>query len=376
MITKQFSLNQTPGYPFDQEYDLQKLVFFDIETTGFAADMTYLYLIGAAYYQDSTFHLIQWFSEGIEEEALLITSFFKFMKERNVLIHYNGNGFDIPYLLRKCELLGLDYSFDSIISIDIYKRILPYKKIFHLESLKLKSLEKFLNLHRKDTFSGGDLIQVYQSYLGKKHFEVLWKHRNSERTLPLPTESEQLLGQLLLHNEEDIKGLLLISPILFYADLFEKPIHILQAAVEGDLLRIHYQTTANLPTPISFGNDLAHMAAYETTATLQVRIYEGELKYYYDDYKDYYYLPAEDYAIHKSLATYVDKEFRVKAKPATCYVKKEGVFAPQYETLISPYFKLKHTDKLSFLEVHTDFLLQEETLEQYVKYMMGWLLSK
>jgi len=376
LITRQFSLNQLPEYPFDNEYDLGDIAFFDIETTGFAADFTYLYLIGCAFYQNSSFHLIQWFSEGIHEEALLLNSFFEFLSSHKVLIHYNGNGFDIPYLQRKCELLGLDYSFNNIISIDLYKRILPYKKIFQLQSLKLKVLEKFLNISRKDTFGGGELIQVYQSYLGKKNFETLWKVRNPGLSLSTPTESEQLLQQLLLHNEDDIKGLLSITPILFYMDLFEKPIRILQASVEGDILRINYELNANLPVPITFGNDLAYIAAYQNKATLQIHIYEGEIKHYYDNYKDYYYLPAEDYAIHKSLASYVDKEHRVKAKPSTCYIKKQGTFVPQYEPMLSPFFKLNHQDKLTFLEVHTDFLLQEDNLELYVKYMMGWMLHK
>ena len=65
MLTRQFSLEQMPDYPFDQDYDISKLVFFDIETTGFAADSTYLYLIGCAYYKDGSFQLIQWFCEDI-----------------------------------------------------------------------------------------------------------------------------------------------------------------------------------------------------------------------------------------------------------------------------------------------------------------------
>ena len=43
---------------------------------------------------------------------------------------------------------------------------------------------------------------------------------------------------------------------------------------------------------------------------------QDTLKYFYDNYKDYFYLPKEDTAIHKSVATYVDKDFRQKAKTA------------------------------------------------------------
>jgi uncharacterized protein YprB with RNaseH-like and TPR domain len=374
MITRQFSLEQMPDYPFDKEYDVNKIVFFDIETTGFAAESTYLYLIGCAYYEDSSFQLIQWFSEDIREEALLISTFFEFLKSYDVLIHFNGSGFDLPYLQRKCNLLNLDYNFDHMISIDIYKKIYPYKKIFKLNNFKQKTLEAFLNIHRKDTFSGGDLIQVYQSYLGKQHYETLRRSRNPAEISPSTSEAEILLKQLLLHNEDDIRGLLLICPVLNYADLFEKPIRILQAGVDHDLFCIRFELSAVLPVRITCGNDLAHLTAFDRTATLAIHVFEGELKYFYDNYKDYYYLPQEDSAIHKSLAHFVDKEYRVKAKPSNCYIKKQGIFAPQYAMVITPCFKMEYQDKLSFLEIHTDFLLQEENLEQYVSHILSHII--
>jgi uncharacterized protein YprB with RNaseH-like and TPR domain len=176
MITRQFSLGQIHEYPFERDYDINKVAFFDIETTGFSASETYLYLIGCAFYEENSFHIVQWFSEDIREEALLITTFFEFLKSYNVLFHYNGSGFDIPYLQQKCSLLHLDYSFDGLKSIDIYKIILPYKKIFQLASLKQRSLEAFLNIRRKDTFDGGELIQVYQSYLAKNIVRSLRKN--------------------------------------------------------------------------------------------------------------------------------------------------------------------------------------------------------
>jgi uncharacterized protein YprB with RNaseH-like and TPR domain len=365
-----------PEYPLDRDYDLNRIAFFDIETTGFAADSTYLYLIGCVYYRDSSYYLIQWFSEALSEEARIISSFFEFLKDIDVLIHYNGTGFDLPYLQRKCNQLGLEYPINNLTSVDLYKKLAPYKKVFKLNSFKLKSLESFLNIHRKDVFDGGDLIQVYQSYLGKKYYETMKKIRDPKSIFPSPSEAELLLSQLLLHNEDDIRGLLLITPILHYVDLFERPIRILQAVVDQKVLTIRFEISSVLPVPINYGNDIAHLTAFDKTATLKIHIYEGELKYFYDNYKDYYYLPAEDRAIHKSLASFVDKEYRTKAKPSTCYTTKQGIFAPQYEKLITPCFKMNYQDKLTFLEIHTDFLLQETNLEQYVNHILAQILAK
>jgi uncharacterized protein len=375
MLTLQYPVELSLEYPLDKEFDLKRIAFFDIETTGFSADMSYLYLIGCIYYEAPSFQLIQWFAEDIHEEANLISSFFEFLKERDVLIHYNGSGFDIPYLQRKCKTFALNYSFDAVTGIDLYKKILPYKKIFKTNNFKQKTIETFLKIKREDIFDGGDLIQVYQSYLGRKRYETLRQKRIEGVIEQSTSEAEILLRQLLLHNEDDLKGLVRITPILSYVDLFEKPIRILQARVEKDILTIHFETSSFLPTRINYSNDIAHLTAYEKTASLSIPVYEGELRHFYDNYKDYYYLPSEDTVVHKSLALFVDKDYREKAKPSNCYTKKQGNFVPQYEPLIAPYFKKSYQDKLTYLEIHTDFLLQEENLENYVTHILTHLIT-
>lgn len=372
MIIREFPVELRLEYSFEREPD--SLVFFDIETTGFAAETTYLYLIGCIYYKSSSFHIKQWFSEDIREEQALIRLFFDFIKDYGVLIHYNGNGFDIPYLLKKCSLYGIEPGFDHMKSLDIYKEITPLKKLINLRNYKQRTIEAFLNITREDTCDGGDLIQVYAGYLGIKRIEKLKKNRNI-KTEAVTEEAKVMLEQLLLHNRDDLKGLVRICPILHYPDMLRRPIRIQQAGVDRGELTVRFMITPSLPVRISCGNDTLYFSANENSACLTVKVYEGELKHYYDNYKDYYYLPAEDSAIHKSLAIYVDKEFRQRAKPSTCYVRKQGLFVPQYAPYLSPCFKKEFNDKLVFMEIHTDFLLQEEILERYVLQMLQHLIS-
>ena len=380
MITRHFPVDLSLDYPLEIEYSTDKIVFFDIETTGFVAESTYLYLIGCIYIKDTKLHMIQWFSENIKEEALLIESFFTFIRNYDLLIHYNGSGFDIPYLTKKCQLLQLDYSFKNIQSLDLYKKISPIKKLFKLNNYKQKTVEAFLNVSRKDTFGGADLIEVYQGYLGKKHIENLKNSRANESggktSHSMVSEADKMLNSLLLHNEDDLKGLVQICPILYYCDLFEKPFHILQAGVDEKKLIIRLEYDFSLPIRISFGNDFIYLNAFENSTLITIDIYEGELKYFYDNYKDYYYLPDEDRAIHKSLAIYVDKDHRVKAKPSSSYTKKEGLFAPLYLPIISPCFRKEYNDKINFVEIHTDFLLQEENLTAYIRHILGHISSR
>lgn len=376
MITRHFPVDITLDYPLDKEYNTEKIAFFDIETTGFAAETTYLYMIGCIYMKDSAMHMIQWFSEDIKEEAQLIRNFFEFIKDYDLLVHYNGLGFDIPYLLKKCKMLQLDYSFNNIQNIDLYKKIFPIRKIFKLDNYKQKSVEAFLNVKRKDSFGGGELIEVYQSYLGKKQIEKLKKSRNVQNIIDDTSETDHLLHLLLQHNEDDIKGLVRICPILYYSDLFDKSFHILQAGVDNGQLVVHLEYDFYLPVRIGFGNDCIYVNSYKNSTTVSINTYEGELKYFYDNYRDYYYLPEEDRAIHKSLAIFVEKEYRRKATPSNCYTKKQGVFVPQYHPVISPAFKKEFNDKITFVEIHTDFLLQEDNLTHYINHILNHLIVK
>lgn len=77
-----------------------------------------------------------------------------------------------------------------------------------------------------------------------------------------------------------------------------------------------------------------------STARLRVRLFEGELRFFYSGSpKDYYYLPEEDIAVHKSIASAVDKEHRVQANASNCYGKKYAIFLPQYDAVFSPVFR-------------------------------------
>ena len=89
------------------------------------------------------------------------------------------------------------------------------------------------------------------------------------------------------------------------------------------------------------------------------------------DYKNYYYLPGEDRSIHKSVAFYVDKDFRTKAKAANCYSKKSGIFLPQYEEIINPYFKIDYYDKITYFECSQDFLADKNLDKNTVKACSG-----
>ena len=55
---------------------------------------------------------------------------------------------------------------------------------------------------------------------------------------------------------------------------------------------------------------------------------DTEMKYFFKDYKNYYYLPMEHMAIHKSIAAYVDDAHKEKATKDNAFTTKTGSFIP------------------------------------------------
>ena len=141
---------KTIDYKFKQlkiEYDLSllanpdKILFIDIETTGLSSKTASIYLIGACYYKESIWNGIQWFAETPEEEAHIINAFFEFAADYTTLIHFNGNQFDLPFILGRCENLKLSHDFEKFEGIDIYKRVSLCKHFLQLPNCKQKSIE-------------------------------------------------------------------------------------------------------------------------------------------------------------------------------------------------------------------------------------------
>ncbi len=351
-------------YPLSQLADISKTLFLDIETTGFTARGSSLYLIGCIYHKNDSFHLIQWFADNYDDELNVLTSFFSFSKNYSFLIHFNGNNFDIPYLQQKADQYHLTDTFDHFNAIDLYRRISPYKEFLKLPNCKQKTIETFLHIDRKDTYHGGELIRVYHTYVQSP----------DSRNLQL----------LLLHNREDIQGLIALLPVLAYCDLFHNTIRVIkvQANYYTDyngqkkqeiLMKLRFLNP--LPVAISQSINHCYFTGYDREGTLKVPLYEEELKYFYSNYKDYYYLPIEDNAVHRSVAHFVDKDHRLKATAATCYTRKQASYLPQWDILFEPFFKKEYRSKELFFELTDAFKRQRGDFSNYANHVLQMMVK-
>lgn len=345
--------------PFtDQIFD-DSSIFFDIETTGFSPAHTSCYLIGCAHRNGSSVTIDQFFAESEEEEELIIQSFLELIAPFKTIISFNGIGFDIPYLKAKCDQYSLNEHFRTFQYIDIFKLISKMKFLFKLENYKQKTIENFLGINRKDQFTGGDLINVYHDYV----------KRPDSKSCAL----------LLLHNYEDVLGMTDLIPVLSYREFFQGKYAITETEFcdytdYKDVKKREYIITMKMdcivPKPVSCQIQGFYLTISKDTAKLRVPVYCGELHFFYPNYKDYYYLPAEDIAIHKSVASFVDKDFRQKAKASNCYTRKEGEFLPQLSEIMKPAFRLESKDAISYFDISQDFSSSDIMLRRYVDHIL------
>lgn len=373
----------TPTWPLAEIAPPQKILFFDIETTGFSADYSAIYLIGCIHHEptSNTWQLTQWFSETPEDEPMLLTAFFTFLSNYTTLIHYNGDAFDLPFIRKRSQHHNLNCPLSQITSLDLYRKIRPWKAALSLTSLKQTSLERFLDIRRVDSYTGRQLIAAYQDYLS--------------------TKKTALFHLLLQHNQEDLRGLLKLLPLLTYALLPEMSFSpVRQTIIPGPLsfipdfpqtpgaspaepkantdndhpaldrtshacLELSCQLPSGFgafPAPFQIKTPLFSLQGQDTQILCCLPLYKGELKYFYPDYKNYYYLPCEDMAIHKSVGSYVAKEARKKATPQTCYVKKSSLFLPQMLSLWQPAFYFSYQSSPAYAEYHEEYFSEPDNL--------------
>ena len=354
-----------PRYPIENLCIPKQTLFIDIETTGLYAKSSSLYLIGCIYYntqeQPPAWYSIQWFATNYEDEENVLRAFADFASDYRYLIHFNGNQFDIPYLEKKMEQYHISCDLSRFEGIDIYRRIAPYKNFMKLPNCKQKTIEGFLHTEREDVYSGGELIDIYHEYV-----------------LTHDPEKEHFL---LLHNEEDIKGMLDIIAALAIPDLIHNPVKVtkVQANYYND---IHQQRCPEIIMNLKFPADITcsanscYFIGCGNEGRLRVPIYEEEMKYFYSNYKDYYYLPQEDIAIHKSVASFVDKEFRQQALASNCYTRKVSSYLPQWDTLFTPFFKREYKDHDLFFELTDEFKTRREDFNRYAHHVLEMIASQ
>ena len=104
-------------------------------------------------------------------------------------------------------------------------------------------------------------------------------------------------------------------------------------------LIISFENKFSVPKICKLHDNDIYLTIGTTKSYVRAEIFEGEMRHFYSDYKNYYYLPKEDMAIHKSVAAYVDHEYREKCKTYNCYVRKTVPSSDSTLTSWKPQFR-------------------------------------
>ena len=375
-----------------QKYSLEEVLLYDIETTGLSPKSSQLYLLGVLFFNKEKMELMQFFADSVRDEEEILDQFLSLCKTKKCLISFNGEGFDNRFIESIAKSYGKLPLHLNMKQLDLFKLIRKRKKFYGLDSASLKSCERFLGIHREDRYSGGELISVYQEYL---------RDKDSEKK-----------NFLLLHNREDIQNLPALFSFLTYENIFQGNIKFQTAefleSEEIKNIKYHHQTknpleTAHLelesslqikkleleeeqksrtakklclqyylpspvPVPLILAPKNYHLEIKDKSLILTVPLYQGELCYFFKDYKDYEFIPSEDRVVHKSLASMYPKEMREKAKASTAYQKMKSSFLPVFQEE-AKVFKKTYQDKQCFIP------FQEGTVESInpVEYLLSFL---
>ena len=300
---------------FKESIRPEKTLALDIETTGLSPKNNSVYLIGCSWFADGQWQLRLFFADDRRAEKEVLAAFAELARGFSTLVHFNGDRFDIPFLQERMRRYGMYEPFSGMESVDLLKCVRPFKKLLGVENLKQKTLEVFLGMDRKDQFGGGELIQVYEEYLY--------------------TEDPRLEHFLLLHNLEDVKGMSELTALLRLPEWIEGKFEYRGCEVEGpgDSDRVSFYSETAFPGHVHLEFDCgcgkgAEPAALEASGhdlILSLPCYNGKVRMYYPNPKDYYFLPEEGCAVHKSVSAYVDPKRRTRATAENCY----GLFAPE-----------------------------------------------
>jgi uncharacterized protein YprB with RNaseH-like and TPR domain len=142
-------------------------VFLDTETTGLSGGVgTYAFLIGVGRFEESEFHLAQFFMRDPLEEPALLYGLEEFLAPAQAIISFNGKAFDAPLLYARYISHGWHVPLEGLAHIDLlflarrlWRDRLPSRTLPNLEAHILGALRS------DDDVPGWMIPELYFQYL-------------------------------------------------------------------------------------------------------------------------------------------------------------------------------------------------------------------
>ena len=157
-----------------KKIDMNKTVFLDTETTGLAGGAgTYIFLVGAGYFEGDQFCVRQYFMRDYNEERALLSAVNELLSNFEAIVSYNGKTFDIPLIQSRFIMSGMKMSLKDPYHFDL---LYPARRLWkkRLESCSLSTVERdILGVIRENDVPGYLVPEIYFRYLKTKDARAL-----------------------------------------------------------------------------------------------------------------------------------------------------------------------------------------------------------
>lgn len=176
------------------------ITFIDIETLGIFY-MFPVFLIGVLQFVEGQGVIRQFLARNYQEEAAILAELDDGIRNRGVLVSYNGRSFDVPYLQGRLRLYGMDDRFDAF-HLDLLRHT---RKNFRniLPDCRLVTVERcLLGDGRVNDLPGSEVPEQYQRYLDsgdRELIEPVLKH-NAADLLTMA----KYLGLITIKNQKKV----------------------------------------------------------------------------------------------------------------------------------------------------------------------------
>ena len=161
-----------------------------------------------------------------------------------------------------------------------------------------------------------------------EHTDLLREMKNIPLLLQLPScRLEDFRGYFHLQDADDADIIFRILSLEPYLDFFRGKFELAGAEIEDGLLIYRLMLAEKVPKKASLHDGPFHVILSGKEAHLSAAIFDGRLRHYYADTENYEYLPEEGCAIHKSMASLVDRSRREKATRENCFTYVSAAFA-------------------------------------------------
>ena len=212
-----------------------------------------------------------WTLEKESDDFDILMELAKALRDIRLIITFNGTGFDIPHLTKKYAAYRLPNPLEGKHFLDLLKKLRQFDALFPLSSHRL-----------------ADYMSLFPE--------------NEVQAASSDAEKELLLTSLL-----PLEG--------FLAGNFT----LTSARTEGDVALFELLPKDPLPVSLRAEDGPFVLTLEGDRACLSAELFEGRLRRYYPDYRNYEYLTREGYAVHKSVSSGVGKDRKEKAVRENCF---------------------------------------------------------